>query len=75
MKKEKKYMVLVDYKNTIQGELSLVAHNLTINEASNMRADLIVKQERGEIDEDYLIENPSQKGIVIVEYTDMIWGQ
>ena len=65
----KKYMVLVDYENTIQGEMCLVAHNLTLDEALNKKKELIDEQNAGNIDEDYIIHDVNGKGIYIVEYT------
>lgn len=64
----KKYMILVDYENTIQGELSLVAHNLTLDEAVQKKCELIKEQKAGNIDEDYIIHDAEGKGIYIAEY-------
>ena len=69
----KKYMVLADYKNAIQGELCVVAHNLTLDEALKKRKELIDEQNDGNIDEDYLIENVNGEGIYIVEYNFMYY--
>jgi hypothetical protein len=68
MKKQNKYMVLVDYENSIQGELCLVAHTLTKKEALACRKRLIDEQEKGNVMDDFIILDPTNTGIKIVEY-------
>lgn len=73
MEKENKYMVLVFYQNSIQGEYSVAGHGLGLKHAIQMMEQLRRDQKEGRVDEDYLIENPEKNGIRIVEYVDFVY--
>lgn len=74
-KTEPKYMLIGTYENSIRNNLEIIDYNLTKREAEAMKTDLIMQQNFGETQEEWLLDTNvrGELDIKIVQQTEELF--
>jgi hypothetical protein len=75
METEPKYMLVGSYENSIRNNLEIIDYNLTKREAEAMKTDLIMQQNFGETQEEWLLDTNvrGELDIKIVQQTEELF--
>lgn len=75
MIKEPLYMLVGSYENSIRNNLEIIDYNLTKREAEAMKTDLIMQQNYGETQEEWLLDTNvhGELDIKIVKQTEELF--
>lgn len=75
MKTEPMYMLVGSYENSIRNNLEIIDYNLTKREAEAMKTDLIMQQNFGDTQEEWLLDTNvrGELDIKIVQQTEELF--